>query len=98
MKTKEEIKEDIKDTIKAYKEIIFGSNTLVCMEYLDKLRKQQTIDQPVYDQKLMGDAIRKLAWKGLQNNIVMVGDTMIYKRTGEALGPEVNSTYWKNKF
>ena len=29
MKTKEELEEAIKDTIKGYKEIIFGSDTLV---------------------------------------------------------------------
>ena len=38
--------------------------------------------------------MRKLAWKGLQKNIVMNGDTMIDKRTGEVL----NSIYWKDKF
>ena len=68
------------------------------MAYLDELRKQQIIDQHVYDQRLMDDTIRKLAWKGLQKNIVMDGDTMIDKRTGEMLGPEVDSTYWKVKF
>ena len=46
----------------------------------------------------MDDTIRKLAWQGLQKNIVMDGDTMIDKRTGEALGPEVDYTYWKDKF
>ena len=46
----------------------------------------------------MDDTIRKLAWEGLQKNIVWIGDTMIDKRTGEALGPEVDSIYWKNKF
>ena len=46
----------------------------------------------------MDDTIRKLAWEGLQKNIVMDGDTMIDKRTGEALGPEVDSTYLKDKF
>ena len=93
MKTKEELEEAIKDTIKVYKEIIFGSDTPVCMACLDELRKQQAIDQHVYDQKLMDDTIRKLAWEGLQKNIVMDGDTMIDKRTGEVLGPEVDSTY-----
>ena len=29
---------------------------------------------------------------------MMDGDTMIDKRTGEVLGPEVDSTYWKDKF
>ena len=46
----------------------------------------------------MEDTMRKLAWKGLQKNIVMDGDTIIDKRTGEVLDPEVDSTYWKNKF
>ena len=98
MKTKEELEEAIKDTIKEYKEIIFGSDTPVCVACLNELRKQQTIDQDVYDQKLMADMIRKLAWEGLQKNIVMDGDTMIDKRTGDVLGPEVDSTYWKDKF
>ena len=92
MKTREELEEAIKDTIKGYKEIIS------CMACLDELRKQQIIDQHVYDQKLMDDTIRKLAWEGLQKNILMDGDTMIDKRTGEALGPEVDFTYWKDRF
>ena len=98
MKTKEELEDSIKDTIKGYKEIIFGSDTPACMACLDELRKQQIIDQHVYDQKLMEDTIRKLTWEGLQKNIVMDGDTMIDKRTGEVLNPEVDSTYWKDKF
>ena len=40
MKTKEEFKEVIKDTVKGYKEIIFGSDTPVCMACLDELQKQ----------------------------------------------------------
>ena len=66
MKTKEELQEAIKDTIKVYKEIIFGSDTPFCMACLDELRKQQIIDQHVYDQRLMDDTIRKLVWEGLQ--------------------------------
>ena len=97
MKTKEELEEAIKDTIKGYKEIIFGSDTPACMACLDELRKQKAIDQHVYNQNLMDDMIRKLAWEGLHKNIVMDGDTMIDKRTGEVLGPEVDSTYWKDK-
>ena len=46
----------------------------------------------------MEDTMRKFAWEGLQKNIVMDGDTMIYKKTGEVLNPEVDSTYWKDKF
>ena len=68
------------------------------MACLDELQKQQVIDQKIYDQKLMEDTMRKLAWKGLQKNIVMDSDTMIHKRTGEVLDPEVDSTYWKDKF
>ena len=68
------------------------------MACLEELRKQQVIDQKVYDQKLIEDTIRKLAWEGLQRNIVMDGDTMIDKRTGVVLGPDADSTYWKNKF
>ena len=66
MKTKEELEEAIKDTIAKYKEIILGSDTPVCMAYLDELRKQQAIDQHTYDQRLMDDLVRKLAWEGLQ--------------------------------
>ena len=98
MKTKEELEEAIKDTITGYKKIIFGSDTPTCIACLDELQKQQVIDQKIYDQKLMKDIVRKLTWEGLQKNIVMDGDTMINKRTGEVLNPEVDSTYWKGKF
>ena len=98
MKTNEELEEAIKDTIKVYKEIIFGLDTPVCMACLNELRKQQTIDQHVYDQRLMDDTIRKLAQERLQKNIVMDGDTMIDKRTGVVFDPEVHSTHWKDKF
>ena len=68
------------------------------MACLDELQKQQAIDQHVCDQSLMEDTMRKLTWEGLQKNIVIDGDTMIDKRTGEVLNPEVDSTYWKNTF
>ena len=42
--------------------------------------------------------MRKLSWEGLQRNIVIDGDTMIDKRTGEVLDPEADSTYWRGKF
>ena len=74
MKTKKELEEAIKDTINGYKEIMFGSDTPVCMTCLDELQKKQIIDQYVYDQRLMDDAIRKLAWERLQKNVVMDGD------------------------
>ena len=103
---KEELEDAIKDTIimfkcshqRHHKKIIFGSDTPACMMFLEELRKQQIIDQKIYDQKLMEDKIRKLAWEGPQKNIVTDGDTMINKRTCEVLNPEVNSTYWKDKF
>ena len=66
MKTKEELEEAIKDTIKLYREIIFGSDNPVCMACLDELRKQQIIDQHVCHQRLMDDTIRKLEWEGLR--------------------------------
>ena len=97
MKTREELEEAIKDTIKVYKEIIFDSDTPICMACLNELRKEQIIDQNMYDQRLMDDTIRKLAWDGLQKNIVMEGDTMIDKRTSEVLGLEADSRYWKDK-
>ena len=53
MKTKEELEEAIKDQIIRYKETIFGSYTPVCMTCLEELRKQQSIDQKIYDQKVM---------------------------------------------
>ena len=46
----------------------------------------------------MEDTMRKLAWEGLQRNIVMDGGTVIEKGTGEVLDPEVDSTCWKDKF
>ena len=99
MKTKKELEEAIKDTIKVYKEIIFGSDSPFCIACLNELRKQQITDQYVYDQKLMDDTIRKLAWKGLQKNIVMDGDDMMtVKRTGELLDAEVDLMYLKEKF
>ena len=68
MKTKEDLEEAIKETITKYKEIIFGSDTPTCMQCLDELRKQQAIDQKIYDQKLVEDAVRKLAWEGLRKH------------------------------
>ena len=65
------------------------------MACLADLWKQQVIDQKIYDQKLMDDTMRKLAWKGLQKKYC---DTMIDKRTGEVLGPEVHSTIFKPIF
>ena len=46
----------------------------------------------------MDDTVRKLAWERIRKNIMMDGDTKIDRGTGEVLGPEVDSTYWKDKF
>ena len=97
-KIREELEEAIKDTIKRYKEIIFGSDTPACMACLNELRKQQIIDQHVYDQRLMDNTIRKLAWEELQKKFMMNGDTMIDKRISDVLDSEVDSAYWKDKF
>ena len=81
-----------------YKEIIFGSDTPACMACLDEIRKQQAIDQYVSNQKLIEDMMRKLAWERLQTYNVIDADTMIDKRTGRVLNPEVDSSYWKDNF
>ena len=93
MKTKEELEEAIKDHITKYKEIIFGSDTPSCLVCLDEPRKQQIIGQKIFDQKLMEDTMRKLAWERLQKSIVMDGDMTIEKRRVEVLNHEVGSTY-----
>ena len=66
MKTKEEFEEAIKDATTGYKQIIFGSDTPACIACLDELQKQQVIDKKLYDQKLMEDTMRTLAWDGVQ--------------------------------
>ena len=95
MKTKDELKEAIKNTIK---EIVSSADSPICMACFDELQRQQVIDEKVNDQRLMDDMVRKLAWEGLQKNMVMDGDTMIDRRTGEELDPQVDSTYWRDKF
>ena len=66
MKATKELEEAIKDTITKHKDIIFGADCPACMACLYEHRKQQVIDQKVYDQKLMDDTLRKLACDGLQ--------------------------------
>ena len=66
MKTLKELEEAIKDTITKYKEINFGTDTPACMACLDELQKQQAIDKKVYNERLIDDTVRKLAWKELQ--------------------------------
>ena len=60
--SKEDLQKAIKDTIIKYKEIIFNAESTICTKSLNELRKQQLIDERVYNQKLMKDTMRKLAW------------------------------------
>ena len=46
----------------------------------------------MYDQKLLNDAVRKLAWKRIQENTIVDGDILIDKRIAEVSVPEVDST------
>ena len=64
-----------------------------CMKCMDKLRKQQVIDEKMYDQKFIDDTVKTLAWDELQKNIVMDGDMMMDIRTGEIFVPEVDNTH-----
>ena len=54
------LKKTIKGTIIKYKETIFGVDSPACIKCLDKLREQQVTDKKAYDQKLMGDEVRRL--------------------------------------
>ena len=92
IKTRKELEDAIKDTMIKYKQILFGLDIPTCTACLDELRKQQKIDEYVYNQKLMDDTIRKPAWERLQKNVVFDDETMIDKRTGEMFDPAVDST------
>ena len=75
----------------------FGADTPAYIVCLDELRKQQVINEKVYDQMLVDDTVRKLAWEGLQKNMVMGGDMMIDRKASEVFNPQVDSTHWKDK-
>ena len=62
------LEEAVKDTITKYKEIIFGPGSPKCIACLDEFQNQnfEVIDEKMYDQKLMDDMIRQLAWDKLQ--------------------------------
>ena len=62
---------------------------------LEWTKNQQIIDETVYYQRLMQNAIRKLA--GNPKNIAVDCDMKIDKRTGEVLYPEVDYTCNKEK-
>ena len=46
----------------------------------------------------MDDVVRKLAREWLQKNMVMDGDIMIDKKTGEMMDPGVDSMYERCQF
>lgn len=63
--------------------VIIYADSPICTDSLNKLRKQQLIDEIVYEKKLMTCTVRKLA--------VVDGEMMIGKNTDEVLG--LNYTY-----
>ena len=69
-----DLEKTIKDTIIKYRNISFGADSPICIECLIKLQKQLVIDQSVHDQKLIKDAVRKLAWDRLRKNTVVDDD------------------------
>ena len=81
--------------ISYYKGIIFGNDTSISRECLNKLIKKPAIDKRVHDQKLMENTLGKLTWDSLQKNIVVDDDLVIDKREVKVLGPEVGYTCYK---
>ena len=92
MKTKEELEEAIKDAIIMYKELfLYGMSgwTSKAASHWSGCVWSKT-DGRYDEETCMGETSKK--------KIIMDGDTMIDKKTGEVLGPEAESTYWKDKF
>ena len=81
IKTKQDLEKDIKVIIIKYKEIIFGLDSPIRTKCLEELKKQQVIDEKVYDQMLVDDTVRKLY--GFQENVVANGNIIIDIKTGE---------------
>ena len=95
---KEELEKATNDTIIKYKEIIFGVDIPTYIECLDELLRQQVLHKKVSYQKLLNDAVRRLAWKQFQENTVVNGDMLIDKKTGAVLDPELDYICYKEKF
>ena len=74
-----------KVTITSYKKIIFDADTPVCRESLNKLRRQQTIDEMVSKKEFVTHTVRMLA------------SIIIDKSTSEILGIEVYYACYKKK-
>ena len=100
MKTKYDLEKAIKDTIINCKEIIFDVDSPIFIKYLDELEMQKVLNEKKHEKKLMDDAVRKLAWKRLQENTAADGNRLINKKTGEVLGAtlnlEVDCTRWED--
>ena len=58
-------KKPSKTPLSSIKEIIFVPGSPMCIKCLDEHRKQQVINEKVYDQKLMYDTVKKMAWNRL---------------------------------
>ena len=68
---------------------------MTCIKYLSEPRKQQIPDERMYNQKLMKDTVKRLAWGSLCKNLVVNDDMMIDKRAGAVLSLEVDCTCYK---
>ena len=65
---------------------------------MKELKKHKKTDERVYNQKLMKNEIRILAYDSLQKIIVVDDDMVIRKRTDEVLGLEVDYPCCQDKF
>ena len=50
-------------TIIKYREIIFFADSPICIKFFDEFWKQLVINENVFDQKLMKEAVKKIAAK-----------------------------------
>ena len=91
--SREELEKAIKDTTLKYKELIFTSD-VVCKDCLNELRKQDMVDKYQHAKKLMEQTIRDFSWEYITED----GEMLVDNKTGEVIGPLVDSTYYKEKF
>ena len=56
----DQLKQAIKDTVKRYKELIFGSD-VICKDCLNELKKQRKIDEYTHSKKLLEQTVRDLS-------------------------------------
>ena len=91
MKTRLDLEKAIVETQHKYNDIIFGNDSRICEACLNKLPKQLVINQKARNQKLM-DYKR---WSLSPEKHSKDGDTMVDKRTGDALGTKVGYNCYK---